>query len=103
MESISMQFLKVKKLEHDDTHMRITWNDGKVCSYDLLELRKDCPCANCRGGHGTHTTRTTDNIQTIRLLGWKTVGRYALQFTWSDGHDLGMYTMDNLRERCENQ
>ena len=25
----------------------------------------------------------------------RTVGRYALQFTWSDGHNTGLYTFDS--------
>jgi DUF971 family protein len=28
------------------------------------------------------------------------VGRYALQFTWSDGHDTGIYAFDYLRQLC---
>jgi DUF971 family protein len=28
------------------------------------------------------------------------VGRYALQFVWSDGHDTGFFTYDYLRRLC---
>ena len=28
------------------------------------------------------------------------VGRYALQFLWSDGHDTGLYSFDLLRGLC---
>jgi DUF971 family protein len=28
------------------------------------------------------------------------VGRYALQFLWSDGHDTGIYPYDYLRGLC---
>jgi DUF971 family protein len=28
------------------------------------------------------------------------VGRYAIQFHWSDGHSTGIYTFEHLRELC---
>ena len=28
------------------------------------------------------------------------VGRYGVQITWSDGHDTGIYTFENLRALC---
>ncbi|MCE9596443.1 MAG: DUF971 domain-containing protein [Spirochaetia bacterium] len=89
-----------EKIEHDQTHLKIKWKDGKECSYELLNLRRSCPCANCRGGHEIVSKRTTDHIKTISLAAWKKVGRYALQITWSDNHDLGIYTYDALRAAC---
>jgi len=35
------------------------------------------------------------SIQTL-----KPVGAYAVQVVWSDGHDTGIYTFDNLRRMC---
>ena len=32
----------------DDQTLQITWADGHVRRYDIAELRKQCPCANCR-------------------------------------------------------
>jgi DUF971 family protein len=29
------------------------------------------------------------------------VGRYALQFSWSDGHDTGIYSYALLRRLCQ--
>jgi len=31
------------------------------------------------------------------------VGRYALNFQWSDGHQTGIYSFKYLRELCEGQ
>jgi DUF971 family protein len=31
------------------------------------------------------------------------VGRYALQFTWNDGHATGIYHYDRLYELCTNR
>lgn len=88
-------------IEFDERELSITWKDGKACRYDLLNLRRQCPCANCRGGHSVDSVRTTDHIQQIRLVSWKKVGRYALTLTFSDNHDLGIYTFDRLRAACD--
>ncbi|MDX6289392.1 MAG: Gamma-butyrobetaine hydroxylase-like, N-terminal, partial [Blastocatellia bacterium] len=29
------------------------------------------------------------------------VGRYALNFRWSDGHETGIYSFQYLRDLCE--
>ena len=91
------------RISHDKTTLTILWRDGRECAYDLLELRKSCPCANCRGGHGTDAVRVTGNITEIQLNSWKKVGRYAIQFLWSDNHDTGIYPWDGLREICDEQ
>lgn len=89
------------EVTYNDQTVRIRWKDGKECSYDLLHLRKECPCATCRGGHGMDSVRVTGDIKEIKLLSWKKVGRYALQFYWSDRHSDGMYTYDDLRKACD--
>jgi len=42
----------------------------------------------------------SDNIE-IRDI--SLVGRYALNFRWSDGHETGIYSFRYLRELCETQ
>ena len=42
----------------------------------------------------------SDNIE-IRDI--SIVGRYALNFRWSDGHETGIYSFRYLRELCETQ
>ncbi len=87
-------------IKFDKKYLYIQWKDGKQCKYELLNLRKYCPCAQCRGGHGD-PNRTTLNIESIELISYKKVGRYAISFTWSDGHDAGIYTLDSLRYFCD--
>lgn len=89
------------RIDNNDSELIIEWKDGKLCHYNLLMLRKNCPCAQCRGGHGAVVKRTTDNIKEISMLLWRRVGRYAVAITWSDGHDLGIYTYDELRASCD--
>jgi DUF971 family protein len=89
------------RITHDATTLTIVWRDGRECRYNLLELRRNCPCATCRGGHGVDAVRVTGGITKIGLNSWKKVGRYALQFLWSDNHDTGIYPYDGLRQLCE--
>jgi DUF971 family protein len=37
-----------------------------------------------------------------RLENALTVGNYAIQFFWKDGHNGGIYTWDYLKEICNN-
>ncbi|MCX8000519.1 MAG: DUF971 domain-containing protein, partial [Leptospiraceae bacterium] len=78
-----------------------TWKDGFNSKFSLLELRKNCPCVTCRGGHGGKIGSTTGHINQIQILSWKKVGRYALNIVWSDYHDTGIYTYDSLRNLSE--
>jgi DUF971 family protein len=44
---------------------------------------------------------TLDNVgEDVEALDHMTVGRYALQFLWSDGHDTGIYPYEMLRKIC---
>jgi len=90
-----------KEISYDDSSLYITWKDGFKSVFSLLELRKNCPCATCRGGHGGKIGTATSHIQEIKLLSWKKVGRYAINIVWSDYHDSGIYSYDNLRAYSE--
>lgn len=90
-----------KEISFDDTYLYIVWKDGFPSKYNLLKLRKLCPCVTCIGGHGGNIGEATSHIKEISLVSWKKVGRYALNFTWSDNHDTGIYTYDSLREYSE--
>jgi len=90
-----------EKIEFNEKELSIAWKDGKSCTYDLLNLRKQCPCVHCRGGHDSDSVRTTDNITEAKLAMVKKVGRYALQFRWSDGHDEGIFRLEELRAACD--
>lgn len=37
-------------------------------------------------------------IQPLRVVSMKPVGNYAYSITFSDGHDTGIYTFEQLRE-----
>ena len=90
--------LKVKIKEQ---RLTIDWRDGKKSEFDLALLRKHCPCATCR------TQREEADANPLKILKFdpsgvgvtsaKLIGNYAIQFTWSDGHNTGIFDFRFLR------
>ncbi|MEO5969852.1 MAG: DUF971 domain-containing protein [Bdellovibrionia bacterium] len=84
--------------------LHIKWNNGDAYSLPYSEIRYYCPCAGCIDENtGERTIQKTSIDPAIRPLGVQTIGRYAIQFTWSDGHNTGMYHFDRLMELCQKQ
>lgn len=79
--------------------LRILWQDGAASEYALHELRMSCPCAGCVDEMtGQRILQPAQIPGDIYLTAIHYVGRYALQFVWSDGHDTGLYAYTMLRE-----
>lgn len=83
------------------TGMRITWDDGHVSPYGYRDLRLACPCAGCVDEFtGAKRLDPATVPADVHALTSGTVGRYALNIRWSDGHDGGIYTFARLRAMC---
>ena len=75
----------------------IDWGDGHKGVLPHEVLRGYCPCAGCQGHEGTiKFVKPTSPIQT-EIDEVVPVGNYALQITWFDGHDSGIFTHVALR------
>jgi len=85
----------------DEKRLRIEWADGHVSEYQPRRLRLACPCAECIE---EMTGRPLLDSSTVAPDVWpmavRYVGRYALKFDFSDGHDTGIYTFETLRGLC---
>ena len=80
------------------TGVRIAWDDGKESAHGYRDLRLACPCAACVDEFtGAKRLDPASVPQDVHALTTGTVGRYALSFRWSDGHDSGIYTYARLR------
>ena len=80
----------------------IEWSDDHKGVYPIRYLRLHCPCAACTDEWtGQLKLKDEDVPLLIMLKDIESVGRYALKFTWSDGHDTGLYTFGNLRKMCQ--
>lgn len=89
-------------MQEGDAGVRITWADERVCHYDAPALRFACPCAQCVNEWTGERMLKPESISSeliIKDIGL--VGRYALNFQWSDGHATGIYSFRYLRELCE--
>ena len=80
----------------------IEWSDDHKGVYPIRYLRLHCPCAACTDEWtGQLKLKDEDVPLLIMLKDIESVGHYALKFTWSDGHDTGLYTFGNLRKMCQ--
>jgi DUF971 family protein len=86
------------KAPHGAKVMEIQWGDAHHAFLPHEILRGYCPCAHCQGHGGTLKFVPGGDLQ-IREI--QQVGNYALQFTWGDRHDSGIYTYRYLRSLCQ--
>ena len=89
-------------MQEGDRQLRVTWGDGRACLYVAAALRRACPCAQCVNewtGERVLAPETVSDDLVIADL--QLVGRYAINFRWSDGHETGIYSFRYLRELCE--
>ena len=85
--------------------LAIDWNDGHKSVYSWKHLRDNCPCASCREERGKppdpFRILKPNELVPLSPVAIQPVGRYAYKITWSDGHDTGIFTLENLRELCQ--
>lgn len=86
----------------DHKTLGITWVDGHKSRYTVRTLRLECPCAQCVEEWSRRKIIREENIP-LDVIPKKieSVGRYALNILWSDGHSTGIYTFEQLRNLCE--
>lgn len=84
------------------TALRIDWGDGCSFDYPVRALRIACACAHCVDEWTGANLLDPDTIpEDIHPVSVQSVGRYAIQIQWSDGHDTGIYTFERLRELAD--
>ena len=91
--------IKVEK----KTHLKITWEDSSETVLSLKYLRNECPCAICKGEtillrsyRPPAPVTVTEEMFEINKI--DIVGGYAIQITWRDGHNTGIYSWDYLKD-----
>ena len=95
--------IEPREIKHeDDSTLRITWADDCECRYRAAELRRACPCAQCVNEWTGERMLKPDAIpEELEIKDLSIVGRYALNFRWTDGHETGIYSFRYLRELCD--
>lgn len=88
--------------QEGDAGLRITWGDGHISSYTAAELRRACPCAQCvNEWTGQRVLQPESVADELTINDLSLVGRYAINFRWSDSHETGIYSFRYLRELDE--
>ncbi len=80
----------------------IKWDDaGHEGIYSCRMLRLACRCAECReemtGRPRLHPASVPEDIYDLRV---GLVGQYGIRIDWSDGHNTGIYTYEQLLTMC---
>lgn len=82
----------------DERTLAITWTDGRENRYDVVALRRACPCATCIDEWTRKQILAPESVpESVRPVRIESVGAYALKVRFSDGHDTGIYTFQMLR------
>jgi len=98
-----MQPIKIKV---EEEKLKIEWDNNSQSQINLKHLRDECPCANCKGETILFKTFKPVQIDSVspnkyKIVSMEVVGNYALQITWGDGHNTGVYSWDYLKELAE--
>jgi DUF971 family protein len=89
-------------VEESDKALTINWSDGAETRYSAAQLRRNCPCAGCIDEWtGKKVLRDESIPDDIAFDHISIVGRYALNFHFTDGHDTGIFSFDFLRRLSE--
>lgn len=92
---------KIPKLieKTSDSKMSITWSSGEQSEITFQELRFQCRCAECVDEWTRERRISKESIRKdVHPKNIETVGRYAIQIEWSDGHRAGIYPFELLYE-----
>ena len=94
--------MRPKDIQRIGNELAIKWNDGGESFIPLEKLRRVCPCAGCKG-----ETDIMGNVYinpgqpllpaAFELVRFESVGGYAIQPVWADGHATGIYSFDYLK------
>ena len=90
------------KLHQLSRKLEIAFDNGTRFELPYEFLRVSSPSAEVRG-HGAGQEVLQVGKKNIEIKGIEPVGSYAVQLTFSDGHDTGLFSWDYLYELGENQ
>jgi DUF971 family protein len=103
---------KVRVMKTEGTGVAIEWKDGHRSEWNFAWLRNACPCATCheereQSGRKPGEPKPKPNTPLViyeppvRPVEVTPVGKYAMKFKWTDGHESGIYSWEYLRRVCQ--
>ena len=83
--------------------LKITWENSTETILSLKYMRNECPCAGCKGEtillktyRPPAPTVVTPEMYQVKDI--EVVGGYAIQITWMDEHNTGIYSWDYIKQ-----
>jgi DUF971 family protein len=81
--------------------LAIKWEDNSESFIPLERLRRACPCAGCKGevdvlGQSHRGPEIKLFPASFKLQRITSIGGYAVQPVWADGHASGLYPFELL-------
>lgn len=94
--------MRATDIQQIGSELAIKWDDGGEDYIPLETLRRSCPCAGCKGesdimGNVYKSPEAPLSPKSFELTRMVTVGGYAIQPVWADGHNTGIYSFEYLR------
>lgn len=86
-----------------DEGVTITFDDDLVASFNLVEVRLNCPCASCRNFRetGQECWPRPGSPTPLRIADASLHGAWGLNIAWNDGHASGIFPFDSFRRWAE--
>lgn len=85
--------------------LALSFADGFEAYLSLPLLRRACPCAACQGEPDALgrviRPRVEHGAKAYELQKFETVGGYAIQLFWGDGHSTGIYSYTYLQKLAD--
>jgi DUF971 family protein len=89
----------IQIVEESESEISIKWSDDADTRYSAAQLRRACPCAGCvNEWTGEKMLDAASIPEDLSITSTSIVGRYALNFHFSDDHDTGIYSFKYLRD-----
>jgi len=92
-----------KILKNEQESITIIWKDGRTHTIPLQFLRDESPDASNKGEtilwtHYEPAPKGPDKPGKYIITNIQVVGSYAIQITWGDGYNHGIYSWDLLEQ-----
>jgi DUF971 family protein len=94
--------MRPKDIQQIGGELAIKWGDGSESFISLEKLRHSCPCAGCKGetdilGNVHKNPESKLPSTAFQLKQIVSIGGYAIQPVWADGHATGIFSFAYLK------
>lgn len=102
MSATGQQRIKALNYSRSQRILTLTFSDDIEFKLSAEFLRVFSPSAEVRG-HGPGQEVLQTGKSSVGIAGIEPVGHYAVQISFDDGHDSGLYSWSYLRDLAEQQ